>query len=97
MLKIFHSMAIFLLVLMVFSAINCVEAQTEYEIISTEELAKKLENGEDLSLINVLPKIVHDARHIEGSINIPIGKIELSEKFPNNKHKLLIFYCMGTL
>ena len=79
--------------------VNCkpVQAHQSYEVISTEALAKKLANGESLCLINVLPRIIHDAKHIEGSINIPIGKIESSGKLPQNKAQRLIFYCMGTL
>jgi len=91
------TIAIFSLVLIIAPEAKYIEAHPEYKIISTEALAKKLENGDELCLINVLPKIVHDAKHIEGSINIPIGKIGSSQKLPKDKQKLLIFYCMGTL
>ena len=97
MLKLNQLMSIIFLVFIIIFAANSVEAHLGYEAISTEELSKKLDNGDDLCLINVLPKIVHDAKHIKGSINIPIGKIKSSDKLPKDKDKLLIFYCMGTL
>jgi hypothetical protein len=67
----------------------------EWKTISAQTLKKKMEDGDRLSLINVLPKIVYNAGHIEGSINIPIGKLETSPDWPKEKNKPLIFYCMG--
>ena len=69
----------------------------QWQTISTEELAAKLDRAEELLLVNVLPKIIHDARHIPGSISIPLGLLSSSTVLPDNKDKLLIFYCMGTM
>jgi rhodanese-related sulfurtransferase len=44
-----------------------------------------------------LPKIIHDNKHIPGSINIPVSEILTSPLMPTEKDKQLIFYCMGTL
>ena len=68
-----------------------------WHTISTEKLAAKIERGDDICLINVLPKIIHDNRHIPGSINIPVSEILTSPLMPTEKDKQLIFYCMGTL
>ena len=68
-----------------------------WQTITTEELKSKIDLKQDFYLINVLPKIIFDAKHIPGSINIPIGKIATSTVMPKDKNKLLIFYCMGVL
>ena len=72
-------------------------AHERLQTISTEKLAAKVEQEDDFYLINVLPKIIYDDRHIQGSINIPIGEILTSSLLPKVKSKQLIFYCMGTL
>ena len=76
---------------------NSVPAKKQWDVISTAELKQILEQKQDYYLINVLPKIIHDAMHIPGSINIPLGKIEASPQLPTDKKKHMIFYCMGTL
>ena len=63
--------------------------------ISTQELKQKLDGGEDLVLVNVMPRVIHDSRHIKGSINIALGKIKTSTELPKEKDKLIVFYCMG--
>ena len=73
------------------------EAAVNWQIITTEELKLKIDQNEDLCLINVLPKVIHDTRHIRGSINIPLGKIATSAQLPEKKDTLLVFYCMGVL
>lgn len=74
---------------------NSISASTEPDEISTQELKKLLDAGQDCILVNVLPKIMHDARHIKGSINIPIGQLATTSDLPPDKGKLIIFYCMG--
>ena len=69
----------------------------QWQNISTEELAAKLDRAEELLLVNVLPKIIHDARHIPGSISIPLGLLAASTALPDNRDTPLIFYCMGTM
>lgn len=82
--------------------VSCVYAKSviaheKLHTISTEKLAAKIEQGDDFYLINVLPKIIYDDRHIQGSINIPISEILTTSLLPKEKSKELIFYCMGTL
>jgi len=38
---------------------------------------------------------IHDARYIEGSINIPVGRIRTSSEMPKDKAKPIVFYCLG--
>lgn len=43
------------------------------EIISREELRKKIERGDDFVLLEVLPKESYEESHLPGAINIPLG------------------------
>ena len=63
--------------------------------ISTPELKKMMDSGEKIYLICVLPRIIYDEKHIDGSISIPIGKIQTSPDMPENKDRPIIFYCLG--
>lgn len=63
--------------------------------ISTNELKAMLDKGESFALVNVLPRIIHDVKHIKGSINIPIGKVKTSPEMPKDKTKPIVFYCLG--
>ena len=72
-----------------------IHAEKKWSNISARELKKKIDDGDDFLLINVLPKIVFNAGYIKGSVNVPIGKLEASPIWPKEKNKKLIFYCMG--
>ena len=74
-----------------------INAHEKWHTIPTEDLAAKIDQGDDICLINVLPKIIYDDRHIPGSINVPISEIATSRLLPEDKRQPLIFYCMGTL
>jgi rhodanese-related sulfurtransferase len=94
----------FLLILLLFSvtppAASDERIETDpvpWDRISTEELEALLKSDTDFSLVNVLPKIIHDQMHIPGSINISIGRIATSPRMPADKARKIVFYCMGTL
>jgi len=70
-------------------------AEKGWKDISTQNLKAMLDKGESLSLVNVLPRIIHDVKHIEGSLNIPVGKIMTSPEMPKDKTKPIVFYCLG--
>ena len=72
-------------------------AKDPIKYVSTSELKQMMDDGDNLTLVNVLPKIIYDAMHLPGSINYPIGRLELAEGLPFPKNKTLIFYCMGVL
>jgi rhodanese-related sulfurtransferase len=65
--------------------------------VSTAALKALLESGESFRLVNVLPRILHDERHIPGSVNIPLGALATSRDMPGERDMLLVFYCMGKL
>ena len=85
------------LLVMVAGGWSPAQAMEPWKTITTKELKHKLDAKEKLCLVNVLPSIVHDERHIEGSINIPIGKMDTSEKLPADKNTPIVFYCMGVM
>lgn len=85
------------LLVMVGGHFNLVQASEQWKTITTEALKHKLDAEEEICLVNVLPAIVHNERHIEGSINIPIGKIGSSDKLPTDKNIPVVFYCMGLM
>ena len=70
-------------------------AENNLRNISTTELKAMLDQGEKLTLVNVLPRIVHDGRFIKGSVNIPVGRIRTSSEMPKDKTKPIVFYCLG--
>ena len=67
-------------------------AEQEWSTISAQELKKKIDGGDDLFLVSVLPKSVFKAGHIKGSVNIPIGTFTVFSGWPQDKNNPLIFY-----
>lgn len=65
--------------------------------ISTDDLKTLIDTNPAIALIDVLPKIIFDNKHIKGSINIPIGVLEKSDDLPAVKTDPIVFYCMGVL
>ena len=62
--------------------------------ITAPEVKQLMENGDAL-LVNVLSNLEHRLQHIPGSINIPIDEVTNAEALPQDKGRVLIFYCMG--
>jgi rhodanese-related sulfurtransferase len=87
-----------LTLLTIFTLINrapAEEATSHWPIISTEELRVLMQSGTKFLLVDVLPKIMYDEAHIPGSVNIPFSSIRTTPNLPQDKNRLLIFYCMG--
>jgi len=61
--------------------------------IDRETLKQKLDNNEDVKLIEVLMPKPFNQAHIKGAINIPLNKIakEATERF--HKDDQIIVYC----
>lgn len=64
-------------------------------LITTDDLKKKMDAGEPLTLIDALSSIEHNELSIAGSINIPSSKVAGNPLLPADKASLLIFYCKG--
>lgn len=58
-------------------------------------LVKHMMASEDAMVINVLSVIDYELHHIQGSINIPIDRLQGSTLLPQDFDRPLVFYCMG--
>jgi hypothetical protein len=65
---------------------------TEFPVISTTDLKNKIDAKEEFLLVNALSGIEFGLEHISGSINIPAGEIQTTDKLPANKKNAAFFY-----
>jgi hypothetical protein len=66
------------------------------KIINTDELKKLYDAKADMLLINNLSPIEFAEEHIKDSVNIPFMLLKTGKaKLPDNKDKMLVFYCKG--
>jgi len=83
------------LIFILFLATNtAVSAETGFKTITAPELKNMIDEGK-VTVIHVLSEIEYEMQHIEGSVNIPIVKMEKTDKLPQSKETALVFYCMG--
>jgi len=61
--------------------------------IAANDLKEALESERPPVLINVLPREAHEAKHIPGSVNVPVGDIDRVEALVPNKDEPIIVYC----
>ena len=64
----------------------------DFPEISTAELKSKLDSQEKFLLVNTLSDIEFRVEHIPGSINIPVGQVKTTDKLPQDKETLIVFY-----
>jgi hypothetical protein len=64
----------------------------DFPDISTSDLKNKLDSKEKFLLVNALSDIDFDMEHIPGSINIPVGELQATDKLPQDKETLIVFY-----
>lgn len=62
--------------------------------LSAPEVKGMLDGGRAV-VVHTLSALEYQIQHITGSINIPIIKMETTDKLPGDKSTPLIFYCMG--
>jgi rhodanese-related sulfurtransferase len=79
------------------SAMGLNASVSEINNLSTTDLQSALNQNSETILINVLPKIIFDNKHIKGSINVPLGHLASIDDFVKEKSAPIIFYCMGRL
>lgn len=63
--------------------------------ITAQELKSKINSGEKLLLINPLSDIEYRAKHIPGSVHIPLSEMLVTDKLPKKKSQLIVTYCLG--
>ncbi len=78
-----------------FLSLTCTIASAKVPYITTAELKAKMDAGEPLVLANALSSIEFNAQTIDGSVNIPAGKVKGNSNLPDDLGRLLIFYCLG--
>jgi len=61
--------------------------------ITAEDLKEALASDHPPVLINTLPREAHEARHIPGSVNVPVDDIEQVETLVPNKDDPIVVYC----
>jgi rhodanese-related sulfurtransferase len=66
----------------------------ELEPVSREELARRLQDGDDLVVLDVRPAAEHAAGHLPGAVSIPVGELRrrLAE-LPADRE--VVAYCRG--
>ena len=64
----------------------------DLQVISTSDLKNKLDAKEKFLLVNALSDIEFGLEHIPGSVNIPVGEIQTTDKLPADKDMLIVFY-----
>lgn len=70
--------------------------RSKYESISPSEAKKRLDSGEDVTLLDVRTPGEHAQRHIPGSILIPVDEIrQKAEKNLTDKAKPVFVYCLS--
>ena len=62
--------------------------------LTAPEVKGMLDGGKAV-VVHTLSALEYQIQHITGSINIPIIKMEATDKLPKDKATPLIFYCMG--
>jgi rhodanese-related sulfurtransferase len=69
-------------------------ARDELEPVSREELARRLQDGDDLVVVDVRPAAEHAAAHLPGAVSIPVGELRrrLAE-LPRSRE--IVAYCRG--
>lgn len=65
--------------------------------IAAKEIRQKIQNNEDIVLINALSRESFCTKHIPGSINIPAAKIrDNAELFLPDKNQGIVVYCKNS-
>lgn len=70
------------------------EARDQVEPISSGELRRRLEAGEDVLLVDVRPRHEYEAGHIAGAVSIPLGDLaHRLDELPDDLE--IVAYCRG--
>jgi rhodanese-related sulfurtransferase len=71
-----------------------VGARDELEPVTREELARRLQDGDDLVVLDVRPAAEHAAGHLPGAVSIPVHELRrrLAE-LPRDRE--IVAYCRG--
>jgi rhodanese-related sulfurtransferase len=71
-------------------------AETEFRVITTDQLKAMIEEKKDFLLIDARTKKEYQEAHIVGALSIPEKSFEeLLSLLPADKNSLMVFYCNG--
>jgi rhodanese-related sulfurtransferase len=71
-------------------------AETEFKVITTDQLKAMIEEKKDFLLIDARTKEEYQEAHIANALSIPENKFEEAASIlPANKNSLIVFYCNG--
>jgi rhodanese-related sulfurtransferase len=72
----------------------CAAMQAEIPRISIQELKKMIDQGAEVTIIDVQPKAIYDKGHIKGAVSIPWkSQIALEDVWSLPGDKPIITYC----
>ena len=72
------------------------ETLADEHIVSVDELEDRCTSDAPPILINALPTAAHRAKHIPGSINVPVDDLDLIETIVPNKDDAIVVYCANS-
>jgi rhodanese-related sulfurtransferase len=66
-------------------------------LISRDELAAKLDRGDDLVLVEALPLVYYHHSHLPGALNLPHDQVdELAPGLLPDRDREIVVYCSNT-
>jgi rhodanese-related sulfurtransferase/DNA-binding transcriptional ArsR family regulator len=69
-------------------------AREELEPVTRQELARRLEDGDRLVVLDVRPAAEHAAGHLPGAVSIPVGELRRRlRELPGDRE--IVAYCRG--
>jgi rhodanese-related sulfurtransferase len=69
-------------------------ARDELEPVTRQELARRLQDGDDLVVLDVRPAAEHAAGHLPGAVSIPVGELrQRLAELPRARE--VVAYCRG--
>jgi rhodanese-related sulfurtransferase len=72
----------------------CAAMQADIPRISIQELKKMMEQGVEVTIIDVQPKAIYDKGHIKGAVSIPWkSQIALEDVWSLPSDKPIVTYC----
>lgn len=71
-------------------------ARTDDAVIDIDALEAHCFSDAPPILVNTLPAPAHRAKHIPGSINIPLDDLDVVETVIPNKDAFIVVYCANT-
>lgn len=84
-----------LIIILIFTVITAVlfatPASAEFKRLTTDDLKKMIETGEEFKLIDVRSRQEYDNNHIQGSVSIPLDTIK--DQDPSTYEGNVVLYC----